>query len=177
MIAMLSPSMMQSYTGRVIDLRDFRTADVDIRDIAHALSLVNRFTGHTKYPYSVAQHSVMVSRMVQPEHAMWGLLHDASEAYLGDVARPLKMLLPEYKALEQRVQSVIAIVFGLEWPMPAAVHAADNRALLAEKRDLISVDVDWGINCEGDVKCGPINPLSWSEAKELFEQRYEEVRQ
>jgi hypothetical protein len=89
MIAMLSPSMMQSYTGRVIDLRDFRTADVDIRDIAHALSLVNRFTGHTKYPYSVAQHSVMVSRMVQPEHAMWGLLQDAREAYLGYVARPL----------------------------------------------------------------------------------------
>lgn len=177
MIASLSPTMMQTFTGRVIDLTNFQPQDVCIDDIAHALSILNRFTGHSKAPYSVAQHCVMVSQITKPENARWGLMHDASEAYLGDVARPLKILLPSYKQLETHVQQVIAQVFGLEWPMPSDVHAADNRALMAEKRDLISVDVDWGINFAGDPKCGPINPYCWHQAKRLFEDRYKELFQ
>lgn len=175
MTVAFTQTMMQTHTGKVVDLSDFTMQDVDIEDIAHALSLINRFTGHTKMPYSVAQHSVMVSRLVPVQHAMWGLLHDASEAYLGDVARPLKVMLPEYKALEARVQRAIARVYYLEWPIPAEVHAADNRALMAEKRDLISPDLDWGINCDYEPKCGPINPCDWAQAKALFLARYKEL--
>lgn len=169
----MGPSTMQTYTGRLIDLTTFKEHDVRIPDIAHALSLINRFTGHSKAPYSVAQHSVMVSRLTKPEHALCGLLHDASEAYLGDVATPLKTLLPGYRELEEQVQHAIAKAFGLPWPMPADVKEADVRALAAEKRDLISCDHDWGLGVEPC--CGPIIPLAWEEAKKLFENRFKEL--
>lgn len=169
----MAPSVMQTYTGKLIDLADFKEEDVRLPDISHALSILNRFTGHSKVPYSVAQHSVMVSRLCAPENAMWGLLHDASEAYLGDVATPLKSLMPGYRGLEEHVQHVIARVFRLRWPMPADVKEADMRALMAEKRDLIPGDHDWGIDVEPH--CGPVNPYCWSQAKELFEKRYLEL--
>jgi hypothetical protein len=85
----MNATTMQTYTGKLIDLANFSEEDVRLPDISHALSLISRFTGHSKCPYSVAQHSVMVSRLTLPENALWGLLHDASEAYLGDVATPL----------------------------------------------------------------------------------------
>lgn len=170
---LVTDTMMQTFTGRVIDLADFTEEDVRLPDISHALSLINRFTGHTKTPYSVAQHCVMVSRIVPPQHAMWGLLHDASEAYLGDVASPLKALLPEYRELESHVQRTIARKFGLCWPIPKDVKDADVRALLAEKRDLLTVDHDWGFDMEP--MAGPVLPYGWQEAKKLFEERYKEI--
>lgn len=169
----LSPSMMQTFTGKLIDLSNFREEDVRLPDISHALSIINRFTGHSKVPYSVAQHSVMVSRITEPEYALWGLMHDASEAYLGDVATPLKNLLPGYRELEEHVQRTIARVFRLRWPMPPEVKEADVRALAAEKRDLISGDHDWGLGVEP--MCGPINPYAWCQAKQLFESRFMEL--
>lgn len=171
----LSASTMQTYTGKLIDLADFTEEDVRLPDISHALSLINRFTGHSKVPYSVAQHSVMVSKLTRPENALWGLLHDASEAYLGDVATPLKNLLPGYRELEERVQRTIARVFHLSWPMPPDVKEADVRALMAEKRDLIPGTHDWGIDVEPH--CGPVNPYCWSQAKQLFEKRFLELVQ
>lgn len=170
---LVTPTMMQTYTGRIVDLADFTSDDVRLPDIAHALALLNRFTGHSKSPYSVAQHSVLVSRLVPKEHAMCGLLHDASEAYLGDVASPLKEMLPEYRELEAHVQRAIARKFGLAWPMPQAVKDADVRALLAEKRDLLTVDHDWGFDVEP--MSGPVLPYGWREAKQLFEDRYKEI--
>lgn len=164
---------MQTYTGKVIDLAAFSEDDVRLPDISHALAILNRFTGHSRVPYSVAQHSVMVSKIVGPTHALWGLLHDASEAYLGDVATPLKRMLPDYMALEERVQQAIAKKFGLVWPMPQAVKDADVRALLAEKRELLTVDHDWGIDAEP--ASGPILPYCWQQAKQLFEDRYKEI--
>lgn len=173
MTATINATTMQTYTGRMVDLSRFSVEDVRLSDISHALSLINRFTGHSRVPYSVAQHSVMVSKLTAPENALWGLLHDASEAYLGDVARPLKALLPEYRELEDHVQRVIATAFRLPWPMPPDVKVADNRALMAEKRDLIPGDADWGI--DELPMSGPINPFAWSQAKTLFENRYKEI--
>ncbi len=113
--------------------------DIRIDDIAHALSNQCRFVGHTRLFYSVAEHSVRVSQLCRPEDALWGLLHDASEAYLSDVAAPLKELsqFESYRAAERLLQRLIAQRFGLAPVQPASVGEADRRMLQIEMRDLL----------------------------------------
>lgn len=110
-------------------------------DIAHALARLCRFTGHTNQFYSVAQHSVLVSRLVVPEHRLAALLHDASEAYLGDVSMPLKSLLPEYRQIERRVQGAIMAHFGLPPELPPEVKYADMQMLALERSKLMPEDL------------------------------------
>lgn len=102
-----------TYTGRRWYLTDPLVEDVDLADIAHALSLIPRWGGHTQRHYSVAQHSVYVAAGCCPEHNLHGLLHDAAEAYMMDIPRPLKGLLPDYKPMEKVARSVIEEAFGL----------------------------------------------------------------
>lgn len=166
---------MQTYTGRIIDLTRVSAEDIRLHDIAHSLSQLVRFTGHAKHPYTVAQHSVFVSTLVAPQYALCGLMHDATEAYLGDVSRPLKSLLPEYRALEDRFHRVIAEKFGLPWPMPKEVKHADNVALLTEKRDLLTVDHDWNIQGVQPSVLSVVNVLNSMEAKKSFETRFLEL--
>lgn len=134
-----------TYTGKLIEPLNPDPALICIEDIAHALSNCCRFCGHVKSFYSVSQHSVYVSRIVPPEHALVGLLHDASEAYLSDIARPIKQQ-PEfgtvYKAAEERLMLAIARAFAFEWPMPAEVHRADTILLRTEQRDLMPPSPD-----------------------------------
>ena len=113
--------------------------EFDIEVIAHALGMLCRFGGHTEFFYSVAEHSVLVSRHVPAEFALWGLLHDASEAFLGDVVRPLKHSgnLQAYIYAEAAMQMAIARKFGLVWPMPPEVKQADNNMLITEMSKLI----------------------------------------
>lgn len=126
--------LLVTFTRRSVALQTPSPSDLDIRDIAHALSLVNRFGGHTIEPYSVAAHSCHVSRIVNPRWALHGLLHDAAEAYLGDIVRPLKQFVPAYGRIEMRFDEAIAKRFGLEWTHEAhrAVKQADNVALRTE---------------------------------------------
>lgn len=100
---------------------------IDINDIAHALSHICRYTGHTHKFYSVAQHSVMISRMLPREYALEGLLHDAAETYMGDVNTPLKSLLPKYRAFENKILKVVADKFKLQFPFPDCVNEADHK--------------------------------------------------
>lgn len=141
---------MQTHSGKVVDLTRFSEEDVCVEDIAHALSQIIRFTGHARAPYTVAQHSLLVAELVPPQHRLWALLHDASEAYLGDVASPLKSLLPQYQELEEGFQRIIAGRFDLPWPMPREVKDADRAALMMEKRDLLLVHHDWPGQTEPD---------------------------
>lgn len=127
---------METYTGRRFFPLAPRAEDVAIEDIAHALSLQCRYAGHCRWHYSVAQHAVLVSWFVPPEDALPALLHDAAEAYLCDLPRPLKQGMPEYRAAELQVEKAIAARFGLRLPWPLSVRAADNRILLDEKRAL-----------------------------------------
>lgn len=133
---------MQTFTGRQFWPVDPQPADVSIDDIAHALSNVCRFGGHCRRFYSVAQHSVLVTRLVgerEPEHRLAGLLHDASEAYLGDMIRPLKRTgqMGAFLEAERKVERVIWSTFGLPQELPPVVKWADEKALATEARDIM----------------------------------------
>lgn len=126
-------------SGRQFWPEDPRPGDFDIDDIAHALGHLCRFAGHCRTFYSVAQHSVHVSLACDPADALWGLLHDATEAYLVDVPRPLKRApwMSGYRRAEQRFMHAIATQFGLSPEMPLSVKRADNALLAAEAHALM----------------------------------------
>lgn len=136
-------------SGRRFWPADPRVDDICIGDIAHALSLQTRFGGHSLAFYSVAQHSVLVSRLSAPENALAGLLHDATEAYLQDIIRPLKReLRAVYKPLETAWAQAIGLVFGLGdrlANLPKDVHDADRAVLVAEHRDLMAQSPHWPV--------------------------------
>lgn len=139
---------IQTYTGRQFYPLDPRPEDIDPLDIVASLSRQCRFTGHTRSFYSVAQHSILVADHVPVDMRLWALLHDASEAYLCDLPRPLKRQ-PEFKAYreaETRVQACVCERFGLPVPEPEAVRLADLRMLATEARDLMPnkpAEWDW----------------------------------
>ena len=123
---------------------DPRASEVHLEDIAHALAMRCRYGGACKRFYSVAEHSVLVSQLVAPEHAMWGLLHDAAEAYTADVPSPLKQCLPGWKSMEDRIMHVIAERFGLDAAEPAEVKAIDKRIVTDERAALMEPgDREW----------------------------------
>lgn len=142
---------MQTFTGRRFYPLDPQADEIDPVDIAHALSLICRYGGHVKRFYSVAEHCVLLSLAVAPEHALWALLHDAAEAYVGDMIRPLKQQMPSYPPIEDEVLRVLAVRFGLRvWPggiFPPAVKDADNRILIDERAQALTATSDsWGID-------------------------------
>jgi hypothetical protein len=136
---------MRTYTQERFYPLDPRPEEITIEDISHHLALMCRFGGATKTFYSVAQHSVLVSGLCPLEYALWGLLHDAPEAFLGDCVRPLKRQ-PEmrcYVDAEERLMRAIGARFGLGpceggmFGMPEPVHRADEILLATEARDLL----------------------------------------
>lgn len=149
----------------------------DIVVIAHSLSKLCRFTGHVSGNaiYSVAQHSVLVSRMVPPEHALDGLLHDAHEAYVGDMSAPLKLLCPDYCRVERAVEVACRRSFGLADTKAECVAEADTSIFIREYRAyLTSRDEEFSaLDGEGFVtKVGAWSPAA---AKALFLERFEEL--
>lgn len=117
---------------------DPQAADVCIFDIAKHLSMLCRYTGACRHFYSVAEHSVYVSRLVPEEHALTALLHDATEAYIADINRPTKQSLPDYKALEElNWKQAIAPAFGLPQEMPECIHIADRAVGRAEQNQIM----------------------------------------
>lgn len=163
-----------------------RVEDIAINDIAHALALINRFSGHTKVPYSVAQHCVLVSLALEiewPDLALKGLLHDGAEAYACDLPRPLKRqeIFAPYRAAMEHLQSVIYQAFGLTDDEPGALHLIDRRMLRTEQRDLMPPPLVghpiYADECRDDVApfAERIVALPWFEAKRLFLERFAEL--
>ena len=106
--------VIQTFSGKYINILDPQPQDFAIEDIAHHLSMLCRFNGASKYFYSVAEHSYLVSHHIKDDLKAAALLHDAAEAYVGDLISPLKSLLPEFKAIEDNIQSAIYNKFGIE---------------------------------------------------------------
>lgn len=144
---------IQTFSGRTWDLKEPRANNVDLQDIAMALSQLVRFTGHCLRiggrSYTVAQHSVLVGRRVAElapadyKLQLAGLLHDAHEAYIGDVSSPLKGLLREtsiiYDKLDREHQGVVACWAGLDATLlkHPYVKQADMELFATERRDLM----------------------------------------
>ncbi len=163
------------FSGSYFDMLDPENSDFSITDIAKGLSNVCRFAGQCLNFYSVAEHSVHVSRIVPPEFAFEGLLHDAAEAFIGDVSKPLKDLLPDYRAIEKRVETAVLARFGLSYPLDPSVKEADIIMLATEQQQLMRNRDDWNYTrgrTPLEVKIQGLQPF---DAFNLFMARYHEL--
>lgn len=113
-----------------------REEDILIQDIAFALSNICRFGGHVQF-YSVAEHCCHVSDACPPANKLEGLLHDVTEAYMGDMVRPLKQQMPEYKLAEDKLWKVVASRFNLPENLSPIIKDIDSQAMLAERNHLM----------------------------------------
>lgn len=132
---------IQTYTGRQMYPLDPLESEIDITDIAHALSHLCRFNGHVKRFYSVAEHCCHVSDVTPLTWRLGALLHDASEAYLCDVPRPIKRsagFAEQYLRAEMLLMEVIAARFRFIWPLVDLIHEADNQLLATEASQLMA---------------------------------------
>lgn len=153
---------------------DPRPEEITISDIAHSLANVCRFGGHCDPFYSVAQHSIHVSKLVPRELALQALLHDAAEAYIGDMVRPLKLHMDQFQTAESRIWKVIAKKFDIPVELAPEVKIADNVALMTERRDVVIWTPHiWSIPEAPDPEL--IIPLPPGEAQEAFLWRFLEL--
>lgn len=169
----LDLAWIQTHSGRKLSLIDPQPEDILIQDIAHHLSQINRYNGGAKFPYSVAQHSLLCSTHITPAYSMHALLHDAPEAYIQDIIRPLKRLLhDQYHPIEERFEQVIAEKFGLDCLMNEHVKAVDNRMGDTEARELLNKPPLWPI---GEGYPFRLCQMEWHEAKAAFLRRFDEI--
>lgn len=165
----------QTYTGIKFYPFDPAVEDINIVDIAHHLSLICRFNGSCREFYGVGQHSVLVSKVVPKEFAKWGLLHDAAEAYIGDMVRPLKLGMPLFQQVEIGIEMVMAEKFDLVFPIPPEIKNADNILLYTERRDLLNIQHKWTLSDVITPLEERIVPMAPKEAERYFLERYEEL--
>lgn len=144
---------MGLYTGGIFYPLDPRPEEVDIRDIAHSLSMSCRYTGHVRRFYSVAEHSVLIAKWLETRGetnavCFAGLLHDAGEAYLSDIASPAKRHMPEYRIIEDKIIDVVLNKYGIE-ELPEIVKFADKAILQDEMSELFRPVPRWADKSKG----------------------------
>jgi hypothetical protein len=163
---------IETYTGRQFNVFSPKVSDVNILDIAHALSMCPRFNGHLDRYYSVAEHSWWVSKLCKPEHALAGLLHDASEAYMSDVPRPIKGLFPKIDKVMSGVDNVIFTRYNVK-EIPDEIKLLDRQMCLTEGKQGGMHTENWeeGHNRYGvaDIR---ISWWDWKTARTMFLNRF-----
>lgn len=164
-----------TYSGARFFIDECNTEDIPIEDIAHALAFNCRFNGHLEQFYSVAEHSVNVSLLVPEEQSLWGLLHDVSEAFVPDMPRPFKQLMPEFQQYEDRIMQAVAKQYGLEWPMPKELKYIDNNIVAVEADVLFREPPEWTKHYPRVAPDHMIVGLAPGKARRLFLERYEEL--
>ena len=131
----------QTFTAGRFYFQDPRPEDIHILDVASGLSKNGRFTGQCIEWVSIAEHSVLVMRdlyaggVTDPRALRQALFHDASEAYTGDLPRPLKTILPDFRRIEDRIMHAVALRFDFDWPGNLVLKEADDAAAMREVVD------------------------------------------
>lgn len=170
---------MQTHTGIQFTPFDPKPEQICIEDIAHALSLNCRYNGHTRAFYSVAEHSLYVSQIVPEEDALWGLLHDAAEAYISDLPKPFKDGIAEHiDPYEERILEVIAEKYDMDFPYPTSVKRADWGILAAERFQVMAHQEHVWDSVENYPDDPPEVSIKFyppSVAKQMFIRRFEEL--
>jgi hypothetical protein len=190
-------------SGKRFDLVDPKPEQVDINHIAHALSQIVRFTGHCQIPLTVAEHSIRVSQAIEgrgehPYVCLWGLLHDAHEAYTGDISTPMKEVINSWalkedfplSALQFNIDNAIIDGLGLramhdefaDSEALKAVRAADKLAVDFERGVLLPESSEWPIEewvkrVMEQRKNAPVGVLTPLQARDMFLTRYALLRQ
>lgn len=167
-----------TWTGRQFFPYWPEPCEIVIEDIAHSLSMQCRYQGHVREFYSVAQHSLMVSMLVPRSLALVGLLHDATEAYCGDMIRPIKRDMLLYRQMESAIWRAVCSKFGFPFEVPQEVKHADKVALVTERRDLVTKNgLPWKEDEEGITPVPfPLVPLPPATAESMFLSYYEEYK-
>lgn len=165
--------------GKLADLNNLTHEDMDIRVIGKSLSKLCRFGGHTDKFYSVAQHSVLVSKLLPPSLAFAGLMHDSSEAFVMDMPKPIKRCMPDYEELELNVMSQIVAKYDLLDTMdnPQIKHA-DMTALCTEMVNLFPADKireSYPWIDQYDIPSGTLHAMTPLQAEAHFIARFKEV--
>lgn len=173
------PPTYNTYSGVHFDLLNPAPDMIFIEDIAHALSLQCRWGGHASRFYSIAEHCLHVSNMVQEAAALHGLLHDAAEAYVGDCITPLKDQVPEYKKIEDRIQQMIFGTFGVgdfSWDR-SCVSLADRKMIPTEAKVLLpgSERYEWLKNFPKPYESVEIQCYDPMIVEQLFLNRFHEL--
>lgn len=168
-------------SGRRIRPLDPNPRDIRLVDVAWALSMKCRYNGHTSEFYSVAQHAVLVSHLLEingcsPQEQLWGLHHDDSEAYLPDVARPIKPLLVGFAEVEAKVMAACAQAFGLDGAVePKNVKLLDTAILWDEMLALMQLDEEMKAEAREKKSGIPIIPVGPTQAFAMFMERHDRL--
>ena len=173
--------LIKTFTGRMFPLDKPTPQDIDILDIAHGLANMCRFSGQLLWPYYVAQHCVLVSKMVPRGLELQGLLHDAAEAYVGDMTSPLKHLLIQhnehtYRLIENGIMDAIAIKFGIQARKQPEVHHVDLCMFATEATHLMKNGMaDYKVS--DDIVAYKMEIVPWSHdyAEAMFLKRYQQL--
>lgn len=169
-------AFVQTYSGIPFFPTTPSVEDIQLEDIAHHLAMQCRYNGATKVFYSTAEHSVLLSHSVSPENALWALLHDAAEAYIGDMVWPLKEEIPEFKVIEDALMGFVCAKFGLDPVQPEEVTEHDRRIVIDERDSLLVPErIPWPA-LEGFAPLG-VNIQGWtpSRAKAEFTSRFQQL--
>ena len=165
---------IETFTGKQFHYLAPEPGEICIEDIAHALALTCRFGGHCREFYSVAEHSYRVMQLIPLRDRLAALLHDAHEAYLHDVPRPIKADILGYRILADKIQRAINETFRLTFFSPGELRFADDTLLATEARDLMTGYLTWAslpLPLERRIQ-----PVSWQLAERLFLDFYYEYK-
>lgn len=171
----MNPTIL-TYSGKYFDYQKPDPESFTIVDLAMAISRICRFGGHCREFYSVAQHSVLASYLVPESKAFKALMHDAHEAFVGDMPSPMKLLCPDYKALEKKIEQVVLTKFGINPEPDNDVKLADMIMLKTEQRDLMLNADEWSFSSSIVPMQNKIVPVNSDSAFALFMTRFYQLQ-